>query len=240
MLVTQTFVFIHLTKCAGTFAREALGLLDGPVVYEGRYHGSWDELPDQFRNMPVITTIRNPYDWWVSWYHFMKQNGWFNPIAQAAVDAGRLSFGDMIAFIRSGLNRNTAEAAAIDRYIQQQKLSAPSVNNDFNEDMINFMRKRQCGILSWRFNHQLGSAPKNRVFYIHQESLLDDLVSSFAWAGKALNPEHREKVLMLANLPRIKATSRDRDYRKYYDSEATIKAVAHLDRRIINRFDYKF
>lgn len=236
MLVSQSLVFIHLTKCGGTFLRSALLEVDGPQRYGGRYHGPWSELPVQYRAMPVITAVRNPYDWWVSWYHFMKTHNWFNPIARAAVDTGNESFSKMLQFIIAAQDKDSNAAKSIDLAIHNFTKSHNSVANDFNKNMTDHMQQNQCGILSWRYNFQLDGIPYNQLTIMRQESLLDDLQQVFNLAGHHLRNDQVEKLM---DLPRANTTKRSADYREYYDESSKL-AVESLEKLIFKKFDYKF
>lgn len=99
MLVTDRFVYIHQPKTGGTFvsammnrAHEASGgtvdtiWIDPdttatlPVVGPGRMlnvmmstrnqHGARRDIPAQYRDRPVVATVRNPYDRYVSQFEF--------------------------------------------------------------------------------------------------------------------------------------------------------------------------
>lgn len=238
MLVSKSIVFIHLTKCAGTFVKRALADIDGPIVYRGRFHGCWDEVPDLYKNMPVITTVRNPFDWWVSWYHFMSEKGWFNPIALAAVSDGHISFSEMMFFISQSLILGSRQARLVDEMIEKQLKLKSSLVNDLNYDMIHKMRCHKMGILSWRFDHQLEGLHKKNIFFVKQENLINDLIASMVWAGKKLSEKNET---YLKGLSKVNAsTIRDVKYQHYYSSELTKEIVAKLDKKIIDRFGYKF
>lgn len=70
MLVTDDFVFVHIPKTAGTFIQEVIrGHL--PVLADWDYaHTPDSDLPDEWRHLPGFCVIRNPWDWYVSWFHY--------------------------------------------------------------------------------------------------------------------------------------------------------------------------
>lgn len=73
MLVHERFVYLHLPKTGGTFIADALEreLSSDAAVREipGKHTG-WDGIPDDAAGRPVLVYVRNPWDWYVSWYHF--------------------------------------------------------------------------------------------------------------------------------------------------------------------------
>ena len=87
MILTKRFVYIHLPKTGGTFVTKVLERLMKPAPprnflerlarkVRGRAyrdtnkHGVMDEIPPSHRGLPVFTTVRNPYDRYVSQYAF--------------------------------------------------------------------------------------------------------------------------------------------------------------------------
>ena len=94
MIITDDFVYIHYPKTGGTFVTHVLKRL---YQYKKKYkllttflpkriqrrlhgfiqtdkkHGTCDEIPELHRNKPILATIRNPYDRYVSHYEF----GWW-------------------------------------------------------------------------------------------------------------------------------------------------------------------
>lgn len=111
MVITDRFVYIHMPKTGGTFVTELLLRLHGSPVGEsggdggagsaGRLarklfvrpnhygpienlepkHGTCHDIPPRHGNKPVVSTVRNPYDWYVSQYEFAwwKQTFRYHP-----------------------------------------------------------------------------------------------------------------------------------------------------------------
>jgi len=74
MILTDDFVYIHQPKTGGTFVTRVVERLyqdgrRGPLVNTHK-HGSCSDIPPAWRSKPRITTIRNPYDRYVSQYRF--------------------------------------------------------------------------------------------------------------------------------------------------------------------------
>ena len=77
MILSNYFVFIHFPKTGGSFFRE-LCRKHAPPEWEIEItddHRPIRDLPDKYRNLPVIGFVRNPYDWYVSWYFYLKGRG---------------------------------------------------------------------------------------------------------------------------------------------------------------------
>lgn len=97
MILTDRFVAVHEPKTGGTFVTSALFRLFGAewnlrariasalgrdVVARGKYgtfrftnnkHGGCNEIPDAWRGRPILASVRNPYDLYVSQFEF----GWW-------------------------------------------------------------------------------------------------------------------------------------------------------------------
>jgi hypothetical protein len=73
MLVTKDFVLVHVPKTGGTFLN---GLVKEycEVVYE-KMHGRYPDLPERYRELPVIAFARDPMTWYPSWWAHMRDKG---------------------------------------------------------------------------------------------------------------------------------------------------------------------
>lgn len=86
MILSKHFVFIHFPKTGGTFVRRLLRdhAPDDWQVHSVQGHHTCREIPPPFRHLPRFGFIRNPYDWYVSWYHYQQQvarNAFFNTVS---------------------------------------------------------------------------------------------------------------------------------------------------------------
>jgi len=81
MLVTEDLVFLHIPKTGGTFIQTVLGkhlrVLDHESVLDDRTwsHTPYSSLPAQWRHLPVFCVVRNPWDWYVSWFEYQMKRG---------------------------------------------------------------------------------------------------------------------------------------------------------------------
>lgn len=94
MILTTRFVFIHVPRTGGTFVRQ-LFLEAAPPEWHSRIlegHPGACDIPAELHHLPRIAVVRNPFDWYVSWFHYMLQIGG-NPIFEAvAPSAGDPDF----------------------------------------------------------------------------------------------------------------------------------------------------
>lgn len=74
MIICNDFIFIHLQKCAGTTIRKFLSRAFPECRrYKGEHDGISEIAEDQ-RGKFIVGTIRNPLDWYLSWYSSRKDD----------------------------------------------------------------------------------------------------------------------------------------------------------------------
>lgn len=75
MILTRHFVFVHIPKTGGNFVRAVLrdhAPADWQVV-EHDDHATFEQIPPTHRELPRLAFVRNPFAWYVSWYHFQQK-----------------------------------------------------------------------------------------------------------------------------------------------------------------------
>lgn len=76
MYVTDKHVFVHHNKNAGVWIKD--WLIEHKharvVVYK---HAPLRCLGERHRKKVKFGVVRNPFDWYVSFYHYHQQNGWY-------------------------------------------------------------------------------------------------------------------------------------------------------------------
>lgn len=81
MLITKHFAFVHVPKTGGIWFREIvrkhapdewLPMIDSRA--KGEQHATAVEVRRR-THLPIVAVVRNPWDWWVSWFFFMKRHG---------------------------------------------------------------------------------------------------------------------------------------------------------------------
>lgn len=74
MLIARDFVFLHVPKTGGTFVQQTI--LDFMSAETSSFtHAPYSELPATARKLPGFYIVRNPWDWYVSWYHYWRERG---------------------------------------------------------------------------------------------------------------------------------------------------------------------
>jgi hypothetical protein len=74
MIIGDSFVFLHPPKTGGSFVTEALTEIYadrfGHPILNVNKHGWTDHIPVEHRSKQIVTTIRNPFDYYASFYVF--------------------------------------------------------------------------------------------------------------------------------------------------------------------------
>jgi hypothetical protein len=91
MLVTPQFIFIHMPKAGGNFVRAAC-----TGVEVGTFHAGGADIPPEYRHLPVFAVVRNPWDWYVSWYHFERALPRANVAYMKLTEHGKLGFSETV------------------------------------------------------------------------------------------------------------------------------------------------
>lgn len=95
MIVTDKLLFLHLHKSGGTFVNALLARCV-PSAQQIGYHLPYREVPAAFRDRPVLGTVRNPWAYYVSWYHFQITRPKRNILFQLCSNGGELGFGETV------------------------------------------------------------------------------------------------------------------------------------------------
>src|SRR5678815_660190 len=106
MLVTDKFVFVHLPRSGGTFTSELIKRFF-PSAHEIGYHLPRTLLPVEYSHLPVLGAVRNPWDFYVSWYYHVWPRDASTALISWVTENGAVGF--------SGAIRNALDLAVSDR-----------------------------------------------------------------------------------------------------------------------------
>jgi hypothetical protein len=230
MLVTEKFVFVHLPRTGGTFVSDIIKKFF-PSAHEVGHHLPIGLLPREFSHLPVLGTVRNPWEFYVSLYHYLGIKDAKSVLASWMSDNGQLDFA---ASVRNLLNI-TVDDNRLDRLIgmlpERVNYAERSIPNVSKSTMRN-VRGTGVAYLTLRFNEMFGNS--DNIFFCQLETLGRDLVSFFEKIGIATNE--------LCDYVRVqdkKNSSNHGHYSAYYSPELA-ELVAVRDRPLIQRFGYVF
>lgn len=233
MIVTDEFVLIHLHKTGGQFLARAIHQYFTSARQIG-YHYPLYLLPSEFQALPVIGFVRNPWDWYVSWFAFnsFRPNG--NPLYEVMSEGGTMGFEQTI---RNMLLFGEDEPDSRRRRDRLKQLVPESIVGNRGIGLTKSCIDTACGsFYQWQFNRMFGPDHNiGRVYFGRSESLQED----FSRILKTLNVTFDSRLSdSLTNMPRVNQSPHDH-YSSYYSQELA-DWVADAESEIIERFDYRF
>jgi hypothetical protein len=230
MIVTDKFVFVHLPRLGGTFVSEVIRKFF-PSAHEIGHHLPRELLPREYSHLPVLGTVRNPWEFYVSLYHYVWPRDAASILVSWMSENGRLGFiGSIRNVLNLGVNDERLDVLIemLPEHVDYSRRHIPNVTKDATRGV----RGTGVGYYTFRFNQMFGNA--DDVFFCRLETLRQDLVAFFEGIGAATD-ELRDYVLRLDK----KNISKHLHYSTYYTPELA-ELVLIRDRPLIERFGYVF
>lgn len=234
MIATSRFVFLHLHKTGGQFVNRLL-LQHLPDARAIGYHLPRSEAPTELRKLPAIGFVRNPWDWYVSWYAFNAAEPQRNPIFRVVSADGQLDFKHtLINMLYLGSERSRPLRADISAELPETR--AGNLGSGITRAVMLGFEDESRGYFTWLWRYMLFLHERTDGLHAgRMENLRADLLQALKAVGQPVTPELHEAIL---RNPPVNASVR-RDYRAYYDSELRA-LVAARDRELIAAHDYRF
>jgi hypothetical protein len=234
MLVTDKFVFIHLPRTGGTFVNEVIAKFF-PSAREIGYHLPREALPKEYSDLPILGTVRSPWEFYVSWYHHHHTSNRYsaskNVLICSVSEDRKLGFVETIRnALNLGVNDEKLDALinALPENFDYERKHIPNVT----KDVMRKIRGSGIGLYTFRFNQLFGQAAD--VYFCRVESLRTDLMAFFEKVGAA-SDALRSYVLRLDK----QNISEHRHYSTYYTPELA-ELVSIRDRQLVERFGFTF
>ena len=230
MIVTDKFVFVHFPRTGGTFITDVITKFF-PSAQEIGYHLPRYLLPDEYSHLPVLGAVRNPWEFYVSWYYHVWPRDAATPLTSWLTENGNQQFEGAT---RNALNLGT-DNQRLDSLIEKMpaevdynKKNIPNIT----QDALRKIRGSGVGYYTFRFNQLFGNA--DEVFFCRQERLRADLLNFLERIGAASAQIHAHVVES-----EKKNSAVHSHYSTYYTAELA-ELVSIRDREVIERFGYKF
>jgi|TARA_B110000967_G_C18869735_1_gene554718 hypothetical protein len=228
VLVCNKFVFLHLHKSGGTFVTNLMSTCI-PYTKAIGYHLPYRMLPSSYRRHPVIGTVRNPWSYYVSWYHFQKQIKNPNALFMAMSNNKTLTFEQTIT--------NLLTISDNEKLFQIAKNSLPLSfdNHGLNITQACILPVYQTGIGFYSFLYSRLYEDCYDINIIEMENLRNGLEDVLA----KLNVEPKQKIKTFIQKSPVINTSNHKPYQSYY-SATLKKLVAKRDELLIESHQYSF
>ena len=226
MIVTDRLVFLHLHKSGGTFVN-ALLLRCVPSARPIGYHYPYRELPAEHRSLPVLGTVRSPWAYYVSWYHFQAAQAQPNILFQVCSDGRRLGFKETIANLVE-LSTDETRLALL-----EEGLPTTYAKRGLNLTKASVGELREGGAGFYSFLYERLYAGANNPTILRMERLREELrraLSSFGHFPNACAERFLDEAPPL-NVSRHQTPS------QYFDEDLA-SLVADRDREVIDRYGY--
>ncbi|MDE1897463.1 MAG: hypothetical protein KGI40_06475 [Xanthomonadaceae bacterium] len=228
MIVTDRFVFLHLHKSGGTFVNRFLQAFF-PDARQIGYHLPRTCLPASCAALPLLGSVRNPWDYYVSWYAFQTAKPRPNPVFRVVSDQGRLGFADSVR----NLLTLGEQPALLDAVRSGLPDIFPNRGINLTRDCLEPLVGSRLGFYSFLYQHIYGEA--NDVSILDMHALRDGLPVLLEQIGVPATAAMRH---YLSRAPALNSSEHGH-YADYYD--ATLRAlVAERDAEVIARHSYAF
>lgn len=226
MLVTDKLLFLHLHKSGGTFVNQLL-LRCVPGARQIGYHLPYRETPSEFRDRPVVGTVRSPWAYYVSWYHFQCGQQQPNILFRICSNEGSLDF--------QKTTENLLGLAGDETRLKllEDALPATYVNYGLNltKRCVGELRERGLGFYSFLYERLYAGAKKPTILRVEQ--LRKELRAMLFELGHLPN---RCVDQFLNEAPPLNVTHHQAPS-SYFDRRLA-KLVAQRDRTVIDRYKY--
>jgi hypothetical protein len=228
MIICDAFVFLHLNKSGGTFVN-ALMMKCLRSARRVGYHLPYSEVPAALAHLPVLGTVRNPWDYYVSWYYFQRGQEKPNPLFRMCSEDSTLGFEATI--------RNLVTLSEDDARLDRLAAIFPDhfVNYGLNlrRQCLENLRGSGAGFYTFLHDRLYAGAASPQI--LPMESLRERFYDLSL--GLTIVEEARIRQF-LDTTPKLNVSERGR-YEDYYTSDLR-DLVAQMDRPVIEAYGYGF
>ncbi|MGI9262898.1 MAG: tetratricopeptide repeat protein [Woeseiaceae bacterium] len=235
MIVTERFVFIHMHKTGGQTLNDIIqSCIPGHQVVG--YHYPRAEVPPEAAALPVVGIVRNPWDWYVSWYAFNRRPKIHNQLFNVISDGGKGTFKSTITNLIN-LGSDTPESRSHRDDLVGMLPDSLEGNRGVGlaKDSIREIENDERGYYSWLADRMLGSPDDKQTCVGRFENLQEDFLKIME---RLAVPEAESMRTELDKRER-KNVSRHSHYSHYYDDELR-DLVASKERQLIEQYGYEF
>jgi len=228
MIVTDKFAFIHLERTGGNFIAAFLEEFF-PKGREIGYHYPRKLLPKKYRGLPLIGFVRNPWDWYVSFYSAKKITPEIEEMGFKGITSGLLWLNEKTAFSR------TFKREFI-------RICPTSIKGNTSMGVTRNELKRftatDVGLYTWLFLRMY--ADKNGDFSDVQLGRFEDIKSEIGRVFKACDVKFTPSMKNYLRKATDRITASQHSHYRTYFTNALRDGVGEQDRLLVDHFGYKF
>lgn len=225
MIVGNNFVFIHIPKCAGKYIEKQL--LDQNIgKFVSGIHSPAFEIPQDHKNKKIIASIRNPWEWYVSLYFFLKQYNIQRP--NECMREHMLSIWD-------------AKHLSFEKWLE--KIFNPRIWMENIDKRINWGMGKNiyCPLMKWMVFKRIDLYTARYLYLTTKENNELNgatIVNSFIRVENIIADIKKHFNIDVTSFDKVNFTPHDH-YRKYYGS-GTKNIIQFRCKNIIKKFHYEF
>lgn len=235
MITNDRFTFVHVHKTGGQSLNSVITQCIPDCQTVG-YHYPISQLPEGRQHLPIVGVVRNPWDWYVSWYAFNRKMGLRNPLFIVVSDGGKADFKTTIKQL-ANLGNDSAQSRAY------RDALAAVLPEEFGTDRgagltrpcIEGFNEQNRGYYSWLLERMLGNGKTSRLHVAKFENLHEDFIEIM----NELGVDESEKLSAVLGAMEKKNSSSHSHYSHYYDAELR-DLIAERERGLIDTYGYAF
>jgi hypothetical protein len=235
MITTEKFAFIHMHKTGGQSINNILEN-SVPSFKPVGYHYPFSRLPADCADLSIVGMVRNPWDWYVSWYAFNIRLGGTNPLFFFLSDACQSDFKTTLMNLIN-LGANTVRSQSYRNTLIEVLPETLDGNQGvgLTKDCILHFNDNDNGYYSWQFKRMHGDLDSAKTHIGRFEYLQQDFLAIMEKLGVEEIDAIRSKFETAAHLNK----SRHSHYSAYYDDELR-ELVEKKEALLINQYGYQF
>lgn len=235
MIITDRFVFIHLHKTGGQSLSDAIASCI-PSHRTVGYHFPYAAIPAEARDLPVVGIVRNPWDWYVSWYAFNNRPRIRSPLFKIVSNGGSAGFKSTVTnLVNLGSDDSGSERQRNELIAMLPGSLDGNRSVGLTKASVQELADGNSGYYSWLFGRMLGRESDSRNRIGRFENLQQDFLEILEQLGVGETQAIRDTLQSRER----KNTSRHSHYSHYFDDELR-ELIGRQDASLIARFDYEF
>jgi len=235
MITTEHFVFIHMHKTGGQTLSDVIQRCI-PDHRNVGYHYPRTEIPADCRALPRVGMVRNPWDWYVSWYAFNNGPTIRSPLFAILSNRGQADFNTTIANLVNLGSDNPESVQHRDALVAvlPETLTA-NRGVGLTKNCIREFSANDTGYYSWLFNRMFGDDHDGQLHV----GKFENLQHEFLEIMERLSVPETSKLRDELGKRERKNASRHSHYSHYYD-ETLRDLIARKDASLARTYDYHF
>ena len=234
MICNEHFTFIHLHKTGGQSLNKLISTAL-PDSEEIGYHYPIAYRPEKYSGTPIVGVVRNPWDWYLSWYVFNRtgkaKNKLFNLVSRGSQADFKTTITNLINFGDSSVLSHQIRSCYTEM-LPKKFGNKRDVN--FTKSCVSSMVSNEKGYYSLLFDRMFGEDSS-----LHMISSFENFEDSFCNIMEKLSIEEAKSMKLALSLMTKKNSTRHSHYSHYYDDELA-ELVSKKEASIINKFNYQF